>query len=162
MRPGWVAGHGLALCLLVALAGAEERYIEDTDRFPGWKGELPSDTVDRSSLALSQKATGKTVGFGENGKVRFGGAFPIIAPLSFHSSRPSCLLVRLISTQELWRGEVILVSWKPRAFLFKNFLTDEECDYMIKKACQTLMSYCDSSFDLFQCQNESWCRPSPP
>ena len=37
--------------------------------------------------------------------------------------------------QELWRGEVILVSWKPRAFLFKDFLTEEECEYMISKVC---------------------------
>ena len=30
---------------------------------------------------------------------------------------------------------MILVSWKPRAFLFKDFLTEEECDYMISKVC---------------------------
>ena len=61
------------LCLAALLAGfaaAEERYIEDTDRFPGWKGELPNNPADQLTQALSQQATGKTVGFGENGKVR--------------------------------------------------------------------------------------------
>ena len=29
---------------------------------------------------------------------------------------------------------VIQLSWKPRAFLYKNFLTDEECDHMIELA----------------------------
>ena len=54
----------LASCTL-----AEERYISDNDRFPGWKGELPVDVTDQLSQALSQKTTGKTTGFGENGKV---------------------------------------------------------------------------------------------
>lgn len=61
----------LATSLVWALVSAEERYIEDTDRFPGWKGELPSDTVAKASEALSQTATGKTIGFGENGKVAY-------------------------------------------------------------------------------------------
>ncbi len=35
--------------------------------------------------------------------------------------------------QEEWRGEVIHLSWAPRAFLVKNFLSDEECDHLIQK-----------------------------
>lgn len=43
------------------------RYIEDTDHFPGWKGELPKEpSVPR---ALDQRPTGETVGYGEDGKV---------------------------------------------------------------------------------------------
>ena len=66
----------LLACLLLASLGlcsrAEEsiKYIEDTDRFPGWKGELPSNPADQLAEALSQHATGETVGFGEKGKVR--------------------------------------------------------------------------------------------
>jgi hypothetical protein len=33
--------------------------------------------------------------------------------------------------QEEWRGEVIRLSWKPRAFLFKRFLSEAECDHII-------------------------------
>lgn len=43
------------------------RYIEDTDHFPGWKGELPTEPVVHK--ALSQHPTGETVGYGEDGKV---------------------------------------------------------------------------------------------
>lgn len=34
--------------------------------------------------------------------------------------------------QEEWRGEVVHLSWSPRAFLLKGFLTDKECDHLIK------------------------------
>lgn len=34
--------------------------------------------------------------------------------------------------QEEWRGEVVHLSWSPRAFLLKGFLSDEECDHLIK------------------------------
>lgn len=36
------------------------QYIEDTERFPGWRGELPRMEV----------GVGDTVGFGELGQVR--------------------------------------------------------------------------------------------
>lgn len=35
--------------------------------------------------------------------------------------------------QEEWRGEVVEVSWSPRAFLLKNFLSDKECQHFIDK-----------------------------
>lgn len=41
----------------------------------------------------------------------------------------SCLCVLLLLQLE-WSGRVIPVSWSPRAFLFKDFLTDEECDHL--------------------------------
>lgn len=40
--------------------------------------------------------------------------------------------------EEEWSGEVIHLSWKPRAFLFKKFLTDEECDHIKQKAADKL------------------------
>ena len=59
-----------AACLLTqGVASEGERYIEDTDRFPGWKGELPGNVIDEATKALSQHPTGKTVGYGENGQV---------------------------------------------------------------------------------------------
>lgn len=33
--------------------------------------------------------------------------------------------------QEEWRGRVVRLSWKPRAFLFKRFLSDDECDHLV-------------------------------
>ena len=53
----------------ILVAASEERYIEDTDRFPGWKGELPGNNPGQPQ-ALSQDKTGVTVGYGENGVVR--------------------------------------------------------------------------------------------
>lgn len=32
--------------------------------------------------------------------------------------------------QETWRGEMQQLSWSPRAFLAKNFLSDEECEHI--------------------------------
>lgn len=32
---------------------------------------------------------------------------------------------------EEWRGEVVHLSWRPRAFLYKRFLSDAECDHLI-------------------------------
>ena len=34
--------------------------------------------------------------------------------------------------QEEWRGEVVHLSWSPRAFLLKGLLSDEECDHLIE------------------------------
>eukprot|EP00798_Chlamydomonas_sp_ICE-L_P012778 gene12778-16035_t len=36
--------------------------------------------------------------------------------------------------EEEWRGEVIHLSWNPRAFLLKGFLSEEECDHIIETA----------------------------
>lgn len=33
--------------------------------------------------------------------------------------------------QEQWRGEVVRLSWKPRAYVLKRFLTDAEADHII-------------------------------
>ena len=77
----------LASCLLLHVStGENERYIEDTDRFPGWKGELPSNMVDEATKALSQHPTGKTVGYGENGKV--GTTMPSYISLSYAAGLP--------------------------------------------------------------------------
>ena len=46
---------------MVASAAQANEYIEDTDRFPGWKGELPQ----QQPLADDPA----TIGFGESGKV---------------------------------------------------------------------------------------------
>jgi hypothetical protein len=32
--------------------------------------------------------------------------------------------------QEEWRGEIEQLSWKPRAFLAKGFLSEEECNHI--------------------------------
>jgi hypothetical protein len=72
--PQWVVGalSVAAALALVHVTGAN-RYIEDADRFPGWKGELPKEPD--SPKALDQKPTGETVGYGEDGKVRPGLVF---------------------------------------------------------------------------------------
>lgn len=83
----------LTLCMLLSYkALALDKYIEDTDRFPGWRGELPS--------SIEEVAEDGSVGFGELGK-------------------------------EVWRGRVEQISWKPRAFLYHDFLSEEECDHLM-------------------------------
>lgn len=41
------------------------------------------------------------------------------------------------SQQADWRGEIIQLSWKPRAYHLRGFLTDEECEHIkhIVRAC---------------------------
>ena len=47
-----------------------ERYIEDTDRFPGWKGELPVPIQDfRNGSDAGEAPASLTIGVGANGKV---------------------------------------------------------------------------------------------
>lgn len=87
-RPGVLLG--LLVAAIFCPAHSLDKYIEDTDRFPGWRGELP-EHVD--------VPTSDTVGFGELG-------------------------------QELWRGKVEQISWSPRAFVYHNFLSDEECEHL--------------------------------
>ena len=36
--------------------------------------------------------------------------------------------------QEDWRGEILQLSWAPRSFVLKGFLSEEECDHLIKLA----------------------------
>ena len=58
-------GPLLVLCALLGTASAESvasTYIEDTERFPGWKGELPH--------IIRPDNEPKTIGFGEGGVVR--------------------------------------------------------------------------------------------
>lgn len=47
-----------------------ERYIEDTDRFPGWKGELPVPIQDfRNGSDAGAAPASLTIGVGADGKV---------------------------------------------------------------------------------------------
>jgi hypothetical protein len=39
-------------------------------------------------------------------------------------------VLRVWCLQEEWRGEIEQLSWKPRAFLAKGFLSDEECEHI--------------------------------
>lgn len=68
-----------------------ERYIEDTDRFPGWKGELPVPLMDFQGANKSDASAPPmlTIGVGANGKVRCHGH-----DLSSHASaHAACIRV---------------------------------------------------------------------
>lgn len=45
------------------------------------------------------------------------------------------------AVEEEWRGEVIRLSWKPRAFLLKGFLTPDECRHLIDLVHVTLLHH---------------------
>lgn len=53
--------------LLAAGTTRAERYIENSDRFPGWKGELPAEPGIRPNQTQTTPDT--SVGFGELGQV---------------------------------------------------------------------------------------------
>ena len=92
----WVAQHSLSLvkyqCLIlticsiimVAAGAAEINYIEDTDRFPGWKGELPQVVGDRPN----------TIGYGEGGVVST--TFPVL------DTRHKVVMSSLLSRGGTW------------------------------------------------------------
>lgn len=84
--------HTAAIALLVSLscasvAAAADVYIEDTDRFPGWKGELPQ--------TQPQPETSGTVGFGESGQEEWRG---VVEQLSW--SPRAFLYKKLLSDEE--------------------------------------------------------------
>ena len=59
---------GLLACALCHTAtAANQRYIEDEDRFPGWKGVLPSQLQQQPTV---QEPAPETTGYGELGQVR--------------------------------------------------------------------------------------------
>jgi hypothetical protein len=60
---------------------------------------------------------------------------------------PSSIIETETSVQEEWRGEIIQLSWQPRSYLLKGFLTHEECDHLIGMAKPSMRksSVADSS-----------------
>jgi hypothetical protein len=54
----FVAILAFCVCSALQLTSTDPIYIEDTERFPGWKGELPR-----------AEQFGPSVGFGESGRV---------------------------------------------------------------------------------------------
>lgn len=68
-RPGLLASAAALVVVALLSAGGPtvnaaaktNEYIEDTDRFPGWKGELPQQQPLGSDPV--------TIGYGESGKV---------------------------------------------------------------------------------------------
>jgi prolyl 4-hydroxylase len=59
------------------------------------------------------------------------GAERIVSSMFACSSLPSIL-------QDDWQGEILQLSWTPRAFLLKGFLSDAECEHLIKLAKPSL------------------------
>ena len=74
-------GAGWLLLLLCGHGVRASRYVEDTDRFPGWKGALPmpgeKPAAAGKEAALSQDAKGVTLALGNNGSVSL--ATPLLA-----------------------------------------------------------------------------------
>ena len=58
MRGATAGALLLGLLALLPAALSMDKYIEDTDRFPGWRGELPD------SVGAVNSTYGQTVGFG--------------------------------------------------------------------------------------------------
>ena len=67
--------RGRRLLLLAALtclgtaSRAAEKYIEDSDRFPGWKGELPEAVPSQRITDALNQSSGQRVAYGTPGGV---------------------------------------------------------------------------------------------
>ena len=122
---------------------AIDKYIQDADRFPGWKGELPKSSqpgveanVDEHSKVLPILQMQSRAGAVTHSSICF----------SHHTDQ-------LLHLQDHWTGEVIELSWQPRAFLFKSFMTEAECDHLIEKAsCYIMLCH-----QLSGCQKPEHC-----
>ena len=77
-------GAGLLLLLLCGPSVRASRYVEDTDRFPGWKGALPmpgeKPAAAGKDAALSQDAKGVTLALGDAGSVRLAAPLLLSVP----------------------------------------------------------------------------------
>lgn len=65
----------------------------------------------------------------------------VLAAMSRHAAAaaaPQMVTIQYGAMDEEWHGEVVRLSWKPRAFLFKKFLTDEECDHLVNMSRPSL------------------------
>lgn len=62
--------------------------------------------------------------------------------------------------QEEWRGEIEQLSWKPRAFLVKGFLSEAEADHiinMVRGGCPAAAAAAVASSVWYQhCRAQSW------
>jgi prolyl 4-hydroxylase len=84
-------------------------YIQDSKRFPGWRGTLPKSIHVEASVSNdiaraegSHSPPGMTAGFKKSG-----------------------------DDTVLWSGRIEQISWGPRAYILHGFLTEEECDHLI-------------------------------
>ncbi len=74
LSASWMA-RGRRLLLLAALtclgtaSRAAEKYIEDSDRFPGWKGELPEAVPSQRITDALNQSSGQRVAYGTPGGV---------------------------------------------------------------------------------------------
>jgi hypothetical protein len=87
----------------------------DTESFPGWKGEV----VQPRYVSTMDKVT-------EVGRSRAGVA-PRAPSLKTAPSFPPL-------PQTLWSGKIEQLAWEPRIYVLHGFLSDEECDHLIKTA----------------------------
>lgn len=102
----------------VARTEKEKEYIEDSKRFPGWRGTLPQST--RPTFSVSNSiAGGRTNNF-----------VPPGLNVGFKSAADEDTV--------LWSGRIEQISWEPRAFILHDFLSDTECEHLIKLGTPSL------------------------
>lgn len=111
----------LAISATLLLARPEKeskKYIEDSKRFPGWRGTLPVST--RPTFTVSNSIDGG----------RRNGFVPSTLDAGFKSAADDDTV--------LWSGRIEQISWEPRAFVLHDFLSDEECAHLIKLGSPSL------------------------
>jgi prolyl 4-hydroxylase len=96
---------------------SETEYIEDSKRFPGWRGTLPKSI--RATVSVSNDIARPDASFSPPG-----------LSAGFKKSGGDTVL---------WTGRIEQISWAPRAYILHNFLTDEECDHLIALGNPTLV-----------------------
>lgn len=123
-----------------------DTFISDTERFPGWKGTLPGVKYATDAASSGDPNHARSMAHGSLGEVitfwscfiryRCGTHPGYPACHNYRQQRPSNTALGSLhraGKQVEWDGEVEQLSWAPRLFLYKRFLSDAECDHLIDK-----------------------------
>lgn len=109
-----MGGAAWSLCIVAVLMTLKVAWcVQEVDSLPGWKGERFIDIEDMKSKVTDLS--------------------------SYDPSRPRYIrnshrAVPAVPAKPAAVNRVVQVSWKPRAFLYKGFLSEVECDYVVKIA----------------------------
>ena len=161
-RPWSRLGYILIATFLALLSSTQAvRFVADTDRFPGWHGELPSASLGtRNSSGAEQLAvdvarqpggsqapllSAHAAGAQVMARSLQAALFPADSPWLVLCRQPCQMrkpvrLTRLSHTQvHKWDGRVEEIAWTPRAFRLTGFLGEHEVTHLIQKASGPLV-----------------------
>ena len=149
-RPRQRNGNILIASVLAAVVGAEAgRFVADTDRFPGWHGELPSTSLGARNSSGAEDLTRDNVRVRGSSQAPLRSTRAAGAQVMARHCRQPCLHCQELSALQptrpqhtqvhRWEGRVEEVAWTPRAFRLTGFLGEHEVVHLIEKAGAPLL-----------------------